>query len=133
MLNVFPELLSYSLLAPFVLRLFLGGFFLYAGWQKIVGKRADWEKLLADINLVPTSLWLKIFAVIEIVCGGFMVIGFLTQIVTVILAFFMILALSLKRKEFVLKESYFFYILVLVISISLLFSGAGAWAIDLPL
>jgi uncharacterized membrane protein YphA (DoxX/SURF4 family) len=75
--------------------------------------------------------------IIEMVAGIFLVAGLFTQGVAIAGALIAIDALFAKilyrDLDKVVKYSKMFYILVLIISLSLIFSGAGAFAIDLPL
>lgn len=60
--------------------------------------------------------------------------GFYTQIAALILALITFAETYIEYKEpVILKRNFVFYILLLAISLSPLFSGAGAFAIDLPL
>ena len=71
------------------------------------------------------------------ITGIFLIAGFLTQIAGiagVLIAIDALFAkLLYKDLDKVIKYSRMFYILILITSLSLIFSGAGAFAIDLPL
>lgn len=75
--------------------------------------------------------------IFEIITGIFLIVGFLTQIAAIM---GMLIAMDALFAKFLYKDldkvvmySKMFYILVFIISLSLLFSGAGAFALDLPL
>ncbi len=117
MLNPFPELLVYSMFAPFILRLVLG--FLYLD--------------LGILNIKKSGN-LKLLGLVEVAGAVMLFLGLYTQIAAVL--FIVISAVSFYieyKDEAVLKRDIVFYLLVLAISMSLLFSGAGAYAKDLPL
>ncbi len=134
MLNPFPELLSFSPLAPFILRLVLGLIFLDLGILKFRSERARWIKSFQALHLNPAELFLIIFGLIEVVGGAFLLIGAWVQISA--LAFVLLVGLEFfveYKDKSVLKRDFVFYLLVLTIAISLLLSGAGAFAFDVPL
>jgi uncharacterized membrane protein YphA (DoxX/SURF4 family) len=134
MLNPFPELLSFSPLAPFILRLVLGLIFLDLGMLKFKSERPRWIKSLQALHLNPAELFLIIFGLIEVVGGILLLVGAWVQISA--LAFVILVGLEFYieyKDESVLKRDFVFYLLVLTIAVSLLLSGAGAFAFDIPL
>lgn len=134
MLNTFPELLSYSLLAPFILRVVLGYLFVNLGYLKLKSEKSRWLLFFEAAKVKPAGIFLKIFAFIEMIGGAMLIFGFLTQIAAVVLAILTFGELYVEYKEeSLLKRNLIFYILIFAISLSLVFSGAGAFALDLPL
>jgi uncharacterized membrane protein YphA (DoxX/SURF4 family) len=137
MLNIFPDLLFLQLLAPFMLRVALGAMFVWIGYSYLFKDR---EVVFAQLE----NKWPKfarpclIFGgIFEIITGGFLLAGLFTQVTAIAGTLIAIDALFVKflykDLDKVAKYSKMFYILVLVVSLSLLFSGAGAFAVDLPL
>ena len=132
MLSVFPELLTYGLLAPLILRLVAGIFFLKTGmtafyelkqssfpWTEILKQRKSLEKLLRGT--------------VEAVGGLLLCIGFLTQVAALVLALvaaerFIHPYYKEEKKVFPIAEA-----LLIAILISLMITGPGFFAIDLPL
>lgn len=117
MLNPFPELLIYSTLAPFLLRVVLG--FIYLDLGILNFRKSGYTKLLGIVEIVGAimlfiGLYTQIAALLFVIVGG---ISFYIE----------------YKDESLLKRDIVFYLLVLAISISLLLSGAGAYAKDLPL
>jgi len=134
MLSVFPEFLTYSLVAPFILRVVLGAIFINLGVLKFTSEKSRWSIFLDGVKLRPTKFILPIFALTEIIGGAFLVVGFLTQVMALIFAIITFAELSIEfREETFLKRNIVFYLLLCAISLSLLFSGAGFLAFDLPL
>ena len=134
MLNPFPELLSFSLLGPFVLRVVLGLIFIDLGILKFRGEKTRWLASFETLNIHPADLMLAIYALLQIVGGVFLVAGFWTQVAALVLAVFSGIELGIEwRAREVLKRDLVFYLLLFVISVSLLFTGAGAFAFDIPL
>jgi putative oxidoreductase len=131
MLNPFPELLSFSLL---VLRLVLGLIFVDLGVLKFKAERSRWISSFKALHLNPAEIFVSGFGLIEVVGGFLLIIGAWTQIVA--LVFIVLVGLELYveyRDASILKRDFTFYLLVLAIAISLLLSGAGAYAFDIPL
>jgi len=134
MLNPFPELLSFSPLAPFILRLVLGLIFLDLGILKFRSERSRWVKSFEALHLNPAELLVIIFGLIEVAGGVLLLIGSWTQIAALVFVVLVGLEFFVEYKdESVLKRDFVFYLLVLTIAISILLSGAGAFAFDIPL
>lgn len=134
MLSIFPSLLTYQLIAPFILRIVLGALFINLSILKIGAEKERWNIFFNGFKMRPSILFVWILATIEFVGGVFLIFGFLTQLVALILAILTFAELFIEFKEEVLlKRNLIFYLLVFVISLSLLFTGPGFFAIDLPL
>jgi uncharacterized membrane protein YphA (DoxX/SURF4 family) len=134
MLNPFPELLAYSLFAPFILRLAAGFIFINLGHLKLASERSRWVLSFEGLRLKPALFFVKTVALLEFGGGILLVLGFYTQIAALILAIITFGELYIEYKEeTLLKRNLAFYLLLFVISFSLLLSGAGKPAIDLPL
>ena len=114
-LSMFPQLLTFGLIAPFLLRLAVGLFILSIGWDR-------YKK--------PYKLTSIVYAVV----GALLVLGLYTQIAA-------ILALVVLKFDFytekktgpVSREKFILQVMVNVVVISLLFTGPGFLAFDLPL
>lgn len=107
------------MLAPFLLRVTLGVVFIVWAYKHL--KSHEHPK------------WVTLGAV-DGVMGVLLVIGLYTQLVALISALF--LTIGLISKAF--KKSLFtggvnYYFILFIIAVSLLFLGAGAFAVDLPL
>jgi uncharacterized membrane protein YphA (DoxX/SURF4 family) len=134
MLNPFPSLLTYSTLAPFILRLVLAFIVLDLGFLKLGKEKSRWIASLQALHLKPADLWLKAMALIDIVGGIMLLVGWYTQIAA--LAFVIIFGIEFYveyKDGSILRRDLTFYLLVLAIAVSLLLSGAGAFAFDIPL
>jgi uncharacterized membrane protein YphA (DoxX/SURF4 family) len=117
MLNPFPDLLIYSAMAPFILRVVLGFVYLDIG-----------------IMNFKKSGNFKLIGVVEIIGAIMLFLGFYTQIAAIIFIVIAGTSLYIEYKDAaVLRRDLAFYLLLLAISVSLLLSGAGAYARDLPL
>jgi putative oxidoreductase len=134
MLNPFPDLLTYSLLSPFILRVVAGLIFIDLGVLVFKNEKERWLASLSALKVPNPKLALKIFGCIEIIGGVMLILGFYTQAAALVLALFTFAESYIEYKEpEVLKRNIVFYIMLLAIVLSLLFSGAGAFAVDLPL
>ena len=114
-LTTFPGLLTYMLIAPFLLRVAVGTLRLFAGGERY--KKGD-----------------KWLGVLYILSSLFIIIGFYTQIAAIVA----ILCIKFdywreKKAGTVSREKMALTILMEVILISLLFTGPGFLAFDLPL
>lgn len=133
MLNPFPDLLVLTLLAPFILRVAVGIMFLKSGHVRI---KKDYTRI---VMVSPKSIWslatvsIMWFGILEVLIGLSLVAGFFTQIGALAGIFVSIFMLSGRGTPSITSQSQAFYILVLAICLSLMLSGAGAIAIDLPL
>jgi len=134
MLNTFPDLLTYSQLAPFILRVILGIIMIDLGFLKFYSERERWVALFDVINLRPSVWFVKVFALIEIIGGAMIAVGSYTQIIALVFVIITLSELILEwKEETLIKRNLPFYFLLFTISLSLIFSGAGAFAFDLPI
>ncbi len=134
MLNPFPDLLNYALLAPLLLRLVLGVIFLDLGALKFRSERPRWIASFEALRIYPADLILSFYALLQIVGGLMLIVGIYTQVASL----FFVLSTGAElyiewRAKDILKRDAVFYLLTFIISVSLLLTGAGAYAIDLPL
>ncbi len=114
-LSVFPQLLTFSLVAPLILRFSVGLFILSRGW---------------DRHKKPY----KFTSIVYAIAGALLILGLYTQIAA-------ILALIVLKFDFytdkktgkVSREKFILQVIVNIIVISLLFTGPGFLAFDLPL
>lgn len=118
-LATFPTLLSFGLISPLLLRLAVGGFVIYLGW-----KRLQKEYQGASIAYIVT--------------GALVVLGLYTQIASLISI--VILKLDFYADHYwtptnspASTEKYVLYFFAIVILLSLLLTGPGLFAFDLPL
>jgi len=119
-LSVFPSLLSWQQLSPFLIRLTLGGIFLFWSYRTF-------------FKSSPT-LNQKIIAIIEAIAGILMVLGVWTQIGALIALVDLIVRLysKVKSKSF-LTDGVNYYFILLVLALSLLITGAGLFAFDVAI
>ena len=132
--NIFPELFTFSLLAPVLLRAILGLVFLNLGSLKLGRERAGWVSSLNILGIRPAGFFAILLGIAEIIGGLLLIAGAYTQLVALILAVIAMSELLIEyREESILKRDFVFYLLLTIICISLLLTGAGLYAIDIPL
>ena len=118
-LTTFPALLTYGLFAPSLLRLAVGVFILCLGLRRYK-KPYQWTTIFYAISgiLIVLGLYTQISAIVAII----------------VLKFDFYVDYYVNRKSTpVSKELYFLYALAGIILLSLLFTGPGLFAFDLPL
>ena len=104
------------------------------GYETVVRKRLSFSSYFEAkeyplARLIPWKL-----GVAEVLAGLFLLFGFFTQVAAIVGIFLFFTLLHIEnRDERILPNTSTFYLIMVVLSISLLFSGAGAFAIDLPL
>ena len=132
MSSVFPDLLSYQLYAPLILRLVLGTIFIIHGYPKLFkefSKTAEW---FGSIGLKPGKLWVFVVGVVEFFGGILLLVGFLTQVAAILIAINMIGAMVFVKFKQGLVGGYEFDLVLLAMALALLFLGAGFYAFDYP-
>lgn len=133
MLSTFPELFTYGLIAPFILRIAVGAFFVLMGLRRRKQNAAEWDTLWGG-KKVGSLLLSPILAKIQIVIGIFIFVGLYTQISAILSIIFLAVEWYKRRKAGHLYFSEMWnYVFMMVIAVSLLFLGAGLLAFDLPL
>ena len=93
------SLLIYNDLAIFVLRLALGSVFLFHGWDKISDLKETYAYFQKN-GFRPGWFWGTVAATVQFGGGLFLLLGFLTQMLAVLLAIMMVVILwfHLRRK-----------------------------------
>jgi putative oxidoreductase len=138
-----PRILEHTLntsnsLAPLTLRLGAGVIFLAHGAQKLFGAFGGYGlegtgQWMASIGLEP-GWWMALLAGSAEFFGGLaLIIGLLTRPAAVVLAFTMLVAIfavHFSNGLFLSNNGCEFGLALLVISVSLAFSGGGRWSVD---
>lgn len=116
-LSIFPSLLTFGLLAPFIIRIALGLFVIYLG-KKRYNKEFSWASIF------------------YIVSGALVFLGLYTQVTVLI-------AVAVLKLDFYLdhykggipvpEDKKIYYGIIILSLLSLLFTGPGFLAFDLPL
>jgi len=134
MLNTFPELLTFSMLGPFILRITLGLIFIDLGVLKFRAEKERWLTSFQALNINPAELLLPAYAILQIIGGVLLFIGLWTQLAALAFVIFTGIELYVEwEAKDILKRDIVFYVLIFTISASLLLTGAGAYSLDIPL
>lgn len=133
--SLFPQLLDFQMLGIFALRVTLGLIFIYFWYEKVTHQRAERIEFFEKLGLRPAKVYFSIVSSVEGIAGILLVVGLYVQGVAIVTGVLMLLATLIKwRKPSALpRNTIEFYIILAVVSFSLLFLGPGAFAIDLPL
>ncbi len=133
-LNIFPELLSYSHAAPLILRVLVGIIFVDLGLLVFTTEKKAWMQFFETIRFKPARVFTRALGIIELVGGIMLIAGWYTQLVALIFAIILLAECYAEMREnALLRRDIVFYLLLLAICVSLLITGAGAIALDLPL
>lgn len=120
MLNTFPNLLTYGLFAPLLLRLALGIFLAFTSYKNLRGQISNISR---GANIVL------------IIAGIFIIAGLFTQVMALITIVINIVSFFYKWKvtNSLSDKDIALYVFIILIAFSLMLTGAGFYAIDLPL
>jgi len=110
-----------SLVAHAILRVGAGLILFVHGTQHLKAARAS-----ASMKLLGA------FAIVELLIGLLLTIGLWTQVAALAATVFAVTALSMRKRLEMHLASSSFYLLLIAASLSLVITGAGALAIDMP-
>lgn len=133
MLSVFPQLFAYQLLALFVLRVVLGLIFVGHGYSKLFKSFDATANFFKSIKLRPAKIWVWGIGITELLSGILMLSGFLVQISAILISLIMAGAIIKAKVKEKFLGGYEFDLLIIAAALVILFSGAGIFAIDIPL
>lgn len=113
MLSIFPDLLTFGILSPFIIRIAVS----------VIGLKYGLERLKKPYK------WLSVFYIITSI---FIFIGLFTQVAVLV-------AIALAKIDYYInrnsgeKPNFYIYSLIIAVLLSLLLTGPGFLAFDLPL
>jgi uncharacterized membrane protein YphA (DoxX/SURF4 family) len=127
MLNTFPELLSFGLLSPFLIRIVLGLIVIDLGFASLKTEKKERLRVISLTKIPNPKYVLKAFSYLQMIAGFFVFIGLYTQIAALVLILLTFIETFIEYKESsLLRRDLGFYLMMFVMSVSLLLSGAGA-------
>ena len=133
MLNPFPDLLIYGIFAPFLIRVAVGAVLLYLSVEHL-RSRKDIAHILSPIFGKASRVVGIFLGVVEVIAGGLLVVGAWTQVAALFALAIALKSLFFRRSlKSLCPLSKTTYALILVMSLSLLLSGAGIYAFDIRL
>lgn len=133
MLNIFPGLLDFSNFAPLILRLVFGLVFVAHGYPKLFTGFSQTVGFFDSIGIKPAKFWVFVVGFVEFFGGIALILGFATQIAALLIAINMLVAIWKVKAKQGFVNGYEFDLTLLAIALSLVLTGAGAYALDLPL
>jgi len=126
MMSLFPELLDFPVFAALILRLVAGGFFMVLAVRFFrILARPDYP---ARARILGGG-----FAVLELVTGGMLFVGLLTQGAALAGMFLTSVSIALGFGRGSHPSEAHVQLLLHVMCLALLFLGAGPFAFDIPL
>ena len=133
-MNPFPELLTYTFFMPTLFRLIVGLYFLLKGYLRLGPYKNAYQEAISAMGFKNPKATRIVIALIEVIGACMLILGWYTQIAVIILGLWTALLLKYKgtHKQFI-HGSRGQYLFLLVILFSLLITGAGAMALDMPL
>ena len=134
--SLFPQLFDFEQLAPLILRAVLGVVFIVHGFPKLFKNYSQTVSFFESVGLKPGKVWVFISGGVEFFGGIFLVIGLFTQVAASLVAINMAVALfwvKIHKSKAKFSNGYEFDLVLLIALATLLFLGAGALALDLPL
>jgi uncharacterized membrane protein YphA (DoxX/SURF4 family) len=134
MLNPFPSLLVYSFFAPTIVRLAASGIFFYLAWFHFKNRTEIIAELAPLLSRGVAKAVLPIYVLVETIIALGLFFGFWTQVAALV-GFILCFKILFMRRSLhgLVPLSRSTYIVVALICLSLLLTGAGAYAFDLPL
>ncbi len=133
MLNPFPYLLAFGILAPFVVRTTVGLFFLWSAREHYKRRAALRNEFALRFGSVGLPFLVAVL-IAEGAAGVSLLLGAYTQIGAIVAALLALRLLTCRgRLPSMLLVGKFSYALLLIMSATLLLTGAGAFAFDIPL
>lgn len=132
--SVFPQLFDFWFFAPLLLRVVLGAIFIVHGYPKLfkAESRQQTTGFFASVGIHPALFWVLLVGVVEFFGGIFLILGLLTQIVALLIAIDMIVAMWKVKFKMGFVNGYEFDLILLVVALSLILTGPGAFALDYP-
>lgn len=133
--SLFPHLFDYQMLGIFALRVTLGFIFLRFWYLKFTHGRAGLSHFFSNISLRPTSSFRFLIPTALGIAGALLVAGLYTQGAAAVAGTLVTIAAFFKGRDSSSHpdNTIEFYIILAAASFALLFLGAGAYAVDLPL
>lgn len=124
--TIFPGLITFWFVAPFILRVVAGFIFIYFGYTKIWKERERRISVFHTIGLGTGKISFWIVSLAELIGGIFLALGLFIQITAIILSLIITGAVYTKvRKPDLLDNSLEFFLLLLAVLASLIFLGSG--------
>lgn len=117
-----------------IIRILVGGILLYFGLLSLSTKRGVVAERLDTFRYPFPKFFTFLISLIGVVTGSFLLAGFATQITAIVAIYLFINLVFIDSGEKrIFGQTILFYISMILISATLILSGAGFWSIDIPL
>ena len=115
-----------------MLRFALGLVFVMHGWQKVTTGHAGVTGFLTQLGVPLPEVSAALLIAVELGGGIALILGALTRVAAALIAFNMLVAISLVHLSagFFLPNGYEFALTLMLASLALTMTGAGAYSID---
>ncbi len=119
MLSLFPTLFSYSQISPLLIRITLAVVLLFWAYKALR-------------TFAGSSLLNKTGCIVEVVVGVLLLLGLWTQGAAIVAVIDLIVRLVERgTKRAILTDGVNYYLILLVLALSLIVTGPGIWARDI--
>lgn len=127
-----PSLFRYGAHATALLRITLGVVFVYFAYEKLIVDRPARIAFFEKLAMRPPVVYFAAITAAELLAGVSLTLGWFTQGGGIVTALLMFVATIVKwRKPTALPHNTVeFYVLLTVVSVTVVVSGPGAWALD---
>ena len=134
-----PEYLKpIAFVAPMIIRLALGIIFMAHGAQKLFGAfggpgMGGMAQFLGSLGVRPGAFWAWVVALAEFFGGLGILLGLLTGVASIVIIIDMLVAIALvhgKNGFFITNTGYEYNVALILMALSLVFSGPGPLALD---
>ncbi len=135
MLSIFPTLLDFDILAVTTLRVTAGCFFLWLAYRELFSKHTPLVTFLNRFRIHPKKLHFTLSVLFKGTIAVLLIVGLFTQLAALGAGLYASLIAMLKTRVPNLSPAHTseFFVLLAIVSFSLLFLGPGILAFDLPL
>jgi len=133
MLSIFPQLFDFQIYGPFILRIALAAVFIVYGYPKLFGRTAETAGFFESVGIRLGKFLAVVVGVVEFFGGILLIVGLGVQVVALLLAIDMLVAIWKIKFKMGFVNGWGFDFVLLAILLSLLVLGPGAFSIDLPL
>jgi len=133
MLNPFPYLLSFAAFAPMLIRIVVGLYLLIYAYRLLGRDRVRATEEVARVIKSLAAPWITFLGILEIAAAASLIAGFYTQIGAIV-GGLIFLKLSLRAKNYpaLSPKGGSLPFLLSILCLTLLITGAGAFAFDYP-
>ena len=127
---IFPLAFAFGAFAPLLLRVILGAVFIVHGYPKLFKNFSETAGFFESIGIRPSKFWVFVVGAVEFFGGIALVFGFATQLVAALIAINMLGAIAKVKFRQGFVGGYEFDLTLLIIALSLILTGPGAYALD---